>query len=71
MHKQRRELIEFCGLWQKTDKNGRTFYTGKIRNMDVLVLPNGNKLEEKHPDFIIHFAKPRRRDDVGSNNENN
>lgn len=46
-------------LWQKKDKNGQTYFSGKVGDNSVVVFKNKNKNADKHPDWIIYESQPQ------------
>jgi len=51
------KLIELTALWEKKDKNGDTFYYGKLGKMNLVIMKNRFKKDEKHPDYRVFLAE--------------
>jgi len=54
-------MIILTGLWKVKMKDGRTMLTGRINNVDVIILPTKEKKSDKHPDFNLCLA-PKQND---------
>lgn len=61
--KQKSELLELTGLWLKEDKNGNKIMTGKMNNLNILIMKNKYKEEDKHPDYKMFIGKPIKKED--------
>ena len=61
MEEKKRKTVG--ALWQKTDKNGKKYFSGQFEIDDtthkVVVFSNGYKTQEKHPDFVIYPSTPQ------------
>lgn len=51
--------IELSGLWTKQNDKGK-FMTGTLNGYTLLILPNGHKSEDRHPDFRLLLATEKR-----------
>lgn len=53
------EMKTITGLWKKQDKEGKTFLTGNIELLDlvVFVFPNNRKTKPEEPDYNLVIAK--------------
>lgn len=54
---------ELGALWKKKSKSGMSFLSGYINDhdgqrIDVVVFANGNKKNEKAPDYRLYVSKP-------------
>jgi len=54
---------ELGALWKKKSKNGISFLSGYIvdhdgSRTDIVVFANGNKKNEKAPDYRLYVSKP-------------
>jgi uncharacterized protein (DUF736 family) len=54
---------ELGALWKKKSKAGMSFLSGYINDhdgqrIDVVVFANGNKKNEKAPDYRLYVSKP-------------
>jgi uncharacterized protein (DUF736 family) len=54
---------ELGALWKKKSKTGMSFLSGYINDhdgqrIDVVVFANGNKKNEKAPDYRLYVSKP-------------
>lgn len=50
-------LVKLGALWRK-EKDGKAMLTGKMGDANLLIMPNGFKKEEKHPDYIVYVSTP-------------
>ena len=50
-------LIELTALWERKNKNGELYFTGKLGKMNLLIMKNKFKKEEKHPDWIVYVGE--------------
>jgi len=50
------DTINLCGLWKNKDKAGNTYLSGTLGNIKIMVFPNQNKKESKHPDYNVVLA---------------
>jgi len=48
--------VKISGLWKNTSKEGKTFLSGTLGGIKVLVFQNEFKKENKDPDFNLFFA---------------
>lgn len=70
---QDKKKVTLMGLYEKVDKNGNQFFTGKLGMSDVLVFKNTKKKSEKSPDFWVYAVerdqeqKPAPSEDDGFN----
>ena len=65
------KFFNLTGLWKKKTKDGnQTFLSGSLGRFSVLVMPNKNKTEDKHPDYNLFLAPSRRsQEDDGGGGE--
>lgn len=49
---------EIGALWKKTSAKG-DYFTGTVNGERIVVFANGNKANDKAPDFRILKSKPR------------
>jgi len=61
------ELIKLMGLWESKDKNGNAFYSGKLGNARVIIMKNGYKEQDNHPDYEVLIKKnePKQKEQEG------
>lgn len=65
-------MISLTGLWIKKDKNGNTYMAGKLGSLNVLVMKNTFKKEDKQPDYKIMLAPPKPKNEApGASQEQN
>ena len=50
------EMMKVTGLWANKARDGKTYLSGTLGSMRVLIFPNLYKEEEKHPSHIMYFA---------------
>jgi len=62
------DTINLCGLWKNKTKDGNTYLSGTLGNIKIMVFPNQNKKESKHPDYNVVIA-PRKDDGKEPNKE--
>jgi len=46
------------GMWKKSSKDGKEFWSGTIGDEQFLLFPNTFKTEGKHPDYNL-IVKPK------------
>ena len=65
------DLVKVTGLWEEIDRNGHTYYSGKVNAVcRVLIMPNTFKKTEAEPDYWLYYApnrEPQGRDRDGYN----
>ncbi len=59
-------MIELTGLWEKKDKNGNTFFSGKIGRANVFIFKNTQKEKENQPDYRLMVGEPKKKEDGGA-----
>lgn len=59
---ERGAMIQVCGLWKGTDKNGKTFLSGSLGNVRVMIFLNAFKADEKHPDYRMYVSEREHED---------
>ncbi len=57
------DLVEIGAVWQNTTKNNETYFKGKLGNADLIILKNTHKTLDKHPDYRVMVAKPKKKED--------
>jgi hypothetical protein len=55
-----KKQIELMVLWEKTDKNGDKYFSGKLNGNSILVFKNKYKQDEKHPDYKVYLVEKER-----------
>lgn len=60
---QQNKNQELGALWKKKSKTGMSFLSGYINDhdgqrIDVVVFANGNKKNEKAPDYRLYVSRP-------------
>jgi uncharacterized protein (DUF736 family) len=60
---QNKNQNELGALWKKKSKSGMSFLSGYINDhdgqrIDIVVFANGNKKNEKAPDYRLYVSKP-------------
>lgn len=60
MSEQKSDLINLCGLWQKTNRSGDTYFSGRLGYANVVVYPNKWKKTDKHPDYLMKLGASQR-----------
>ena len=64
-------MIKFTGLWKQTDKEGRTYYSGKLGyGAMLLIFPNRFKKEDAHPDLNVYIAEIKKKEEGESREKN-
>ena len=58
-------MIQLCGLWKGTAKDGRSYLGGNLGfGARLLVFKNDRKTEDKQPDYNVVIVENQRRDDA-------
>ena len=52
-------FFRVCGLFKRKTKDGQTFLSGALGSINLLVMPNKFKAEDKHPDYFLYIAHRR------------
>lgn len=50
---------ELGALWIKTTQDGRTYMTGTLNGVKVVVFSNDRKGNERAPDYRVYKSTPR------------
>jgi hypothetical protein len=50
------EMMKVTGLWANKARDGKTYLSGRLGDMRVLIFPNNYKEAENHPSHIMYFA---------------
>ena len=50
-------MINICGLWKNTSKDGKEYFSGNIGNAKILIFPNDKRGNEKAPDYQLVIAE--------------
>ena len=50
-------MINICGLWKSTSKDGKQYFSGNIGNAKILIFPNDKRGNEKAPDYQLVIAE--------------
>ena len=49
------------GLWQNKDKNGNTYFSGKVNDQKIIIFKNKQKQEgETYPDWIVYESESKK-----------
>lgn len=62
------ENIKIMSLWENKDKNGETYYSGKLGDAKILIFRNKYKKTDKEPAmnvFISQAEKPKEQKHAG------
>lgn len=46
-------MINICGLWKNTSKNGKEYWSGKLGDCCIMIFPNDKRGNEKAPDYRL------------------
>jgi hypothetical protein len=60
------EMMKVTGLWANKAKDGKTYLSGRLGDMRVLIFPNNFKEAENHPSHIMYFAPIERETNAAS-----
>lgn len=60
-------MIKIGAVWAGNDKDGNPMLTGQIGDARLVILKNGYKEQDKHPDYIVYIAENKKRDSDGDN----
>lgn len=54
-------MKKFFSIWENQSKNGNTYYTGKLGELELIGFKNLNKKNQKEPDitFYVKEDKPK------------
>lgn len=52
-------FFRVCGFFKRKGKDGQTFLSGSLGSINLLVMPNKFKTEDKHPDYSLFIAHRR------------
>jgi len=55
-------MINLCGLWKNTTKDGREYFSGNLGDAKVLIFTNDKKGNDKAPDFRMCLAEKTKKD---------
>lgn len=50
-------MIQVGGLWKSITSKEEPMLSGYLGNARIVILPNGFKKEDKHPDYIFYIAE--------------
>lgn len=62
------DLIPATGLWEKTNKNGETYFTGNMGVVSVVIFKNKHKSKQNDPDWNMYLSKKKAQEEHNSNN---
>jgi uncharacterized protein (DUF736 family) len=54
-------MLKITSLWKNKDKNGNTYLSGRLGDMQIKIFTNQYKKEDKHPDFIMYGAESQKK----------
>lgn len=57
---EKKTQLELCGLWERKDRNGNSFYVGSINGLSVMIFKNSYKEKETQPDFKVYLVEKDR-----------
>ena len=49
--------IKATGLWLNKTKDGKTYFSGTMGQMNVQIFPNDFKTKDNHPDLQMYFVE--------------
>jgi uncharacterized protein (DUF736 family) len=67
-------MINLCGLWKNTTKDGREYFSGNLGDAKVLIFTNDKKGNDKAPDFRLCLAEKTKKsttENTSNTTENN
>ena len=53
--------VKITGLWKNTGKDGKTFLSGSVGGVKVLVFPNAYKKAEGDPDYNLFVSQSEKK----------
>jgi hypothetical protein len=58
------QKLRLCGLWKNSSKDGKSYLSGTIGGVKVIIFPNGFKKSEdsKDPDFVAYLVPNQPKD---------
>jgi len=63
------ELVTLTGLWENTDKNGNTYFTGSLnQSVIVYVFKNTDKQKPNHPDWTLKIGRKKPKEEEQQEN---
>ncbi len=61
---EKKSMIKAGGLWKNVTKDGKTYLSGNLGGLRVLIFPNSYKTEgSQEPDYILNFTENEKRED--------
>ena len=55
-------MMKLTGLWKSKTKDGKTYLSGNLGNIKVLVFTNDYKKKDSDPDYNLFFAPKEEKD---------
>lgn len=55
-------MIQLGGLWEQTDKNGNTYFSGSMGQGRLVMFKNSFKKENKHPDYVLYITEKTKKE---------
>lgn len=49
--------IKLAAMWSKATSDHRSFYQGKLNNLNIAMYPNKYKTKENQPDYFIYIEE--------------
>jgi uncharacterized protein (DUF736 family) len=56
------KMFSATGLWKQQSKNGKTYLSGSLGGVRVLIFPNEKKTADNQPDYTLCFAPNEKRE---------
>lgn len=57
-------MIRLTGLWKNTDKNGKTYFSGRLSpGAQVMIMENSFKEKPTDPDMNLFIVEPKKEKD--------
>jgi len=56
------QMILLTGLWLKTSKKGKKYFSGNMGQNRLLIYKNENKTKDTQPDYLLYIAPPMPKD---------
>jgi hypothetical protein len=60
------EMMKVTGLWANKAKDGKTYLSGRLGDVKILIFPNNFKEAENQPSHIMYYAPVERETNAAS-----
>jgi len=56
MSDEQNTMLQVTGLWINEAQSGEKYMVGYLGSLRVLIFKNRYKTDDRHPDYVMHFA---------------